>query len=77
MDEIPSFTVTIEDCQRWIIRLQQMAESLKKDKPETEDNLRMMYTCAVLMSRLGLNIQQESLLDGLFPLFGKADVGEA
>ena len=76
------FVVTIEDCQRWINRLTKMTQSLEKkdeklDKPEYTDNIRMLYTCAVLMNRLGSDLQQEDILDGVTSLFGKVDVGEA
>ena len=73
------FTVTIEDCQRWIVRLQKMAKSLenKENNQSNEDNIAMLQVCSVLVSRLGQDIQNEEMVGEATSLFGKVTVGEA
>lgn len=77
-----NFSVTIEDCQRWVERLQRMARTLEKKKnqegsTEHPDGIRMFYTASVLMQRLCMEIQQDNMLSGVPNLFGSNKIGEA
>lgn len=78
----PSFSVTIEDCQRWVERLQRMARTLEKKKTkdgdtEHPDGIKMFYTASVLMQRLAMEIQQDNMMTNIPNIFGTNKIGEA
>lgn len=74
----PTFKVTVEDCARWTKRLERMARALEqREQNETNaDGVKMFYTASVLMQRLGLEIQQDTLFAGFVGPFG-GPIGEA
>lgn len=75
----PQFQVNVEDCERWMNRLTKMARSLeKKDGADHTDSIRMFYTAAVMVQKLGLEIQEDTMFHSASANnpFG-TDIGEA
>jgi hypothetical protein len=75
MADESKFTVTVEDCARWMDRFRRMAKSL--EQKGDGDGVKMFYTAAVMLQKLSGEIQHEQFVAGLAGPFGDIDEGEA
>lgn len=67
MDEVKNFQISIDDCLRWIERLNAYRNGF--EKKEDMDSARMMHLASVLMQKLAFDAECHAV-NSPFPVIG-------
>jgi hypothetical protein len=62
-DQEETFTLSVEECLRWVDRLERFSTGF--EQKGDENNAKLMSVCSILMSKLALDV--ECQLTGPFP----------